>query len=278
MASNETVIKALEAAMPPSDTIVVILAKGGSERNPGKPMLKIPTVSYPHPMEPNREEIGCRRLIDWTLESVAKMTTSSEKVVLSECPEILRYCHGKGGVTCINEANLCGGDFSGTLYSRVNTAVAHLELNRFQCHAFKYVVLASSDCPIRPQRCFDDAIGLLLSTRADIIQGVVKIPEQFHPFRAWSRRQTGDIMCYNLGLDHQEFSQNYPPMYASSGAVFAMKRQVLQQSSHFGITHPSQLIWPLVVPDGQVFEIDTPSDLAKFKKAVRQHEYPTEGP
>lgn len=205
--------------------LVVIPARGGSKRLPGKntlPLCGIPLLAY---------SIGYaqRSLPD----SLIYVSTDDDA-----CAAIARL-YGAG---VIHRPASLAGDHCPT------APVVEHAVRQLSAEPFDYVVLLQPTSPLRPEGMMDEALGILSTGLYDslftVSPSVLKLGRiEQNRFQPWN---------YTLG----QRSQDMAPLYYENGLLYISRRDLLLQGRLFGNT-----AYPLVVDHiYATLDIDTLAD------------------
>ena len=122
--------------------------------------------------------------------------------------------------------------------------------------------------PLRPRRCVDEAVELLLAhPQADSVRGVV--PSGQNPYKMWRLGKEGEPMTPLLSLDGvtEPFNaprQQLPPTWWQTGHIDVIRPQVILNGSMSG-----KSILPYLIDPRYTVDIDTPFDWQRYEWLLR---------
>jgi len=222
--------------MSRSKVLGVIPARGGSKRLPRK----------------NLAPLGGKPLIAYTIEAARGAGRLFRAVVSTDDEEIAICARSLGAdVPFIRPAELARDD------SPVTSVLLHA-LDRLGADA-DAVALLQPTSPLRTSEDIDRAIELFDSTRADTVTAVSAARD--HPYWCWAERPDGSLEPYfsrrHIALDRSEL----PKAFIENGAVYVVRREVLQGGSIYGAR-----IVPYRIEDARALDVDYAADLARAEE------------
>ena len=124
------------------------------------------------------------------------------------------------------------------------------------------VVQLSATCPFMPSEKIDEAVQFLLNGDTDCVVSLKRI-EHEHPYRA-KQLLDGNVFesfLKDRNVEHYLLRQSLPPLYCTSGAIYAWTRELLStwngRDFCFG-SRPKAVL----VSDREAINIDRPIDFA----------------
>jgi D-3-phosphoglycerate dehydrogenase len=218
----------------------VIPARGGSKGIPKK----------------NIKPLLGRPLLAYTVDAARKSRRLTHVVVStddSETADIAREL----GVEVIDRPQDLARDTTPTL-PVVQHALDVLEPQRGR---FDYVFTLQVTSPFRSAADIDQAIELLQTSGAESVIGVVRVFDN-HPARVKKIRE-GRLEAFETFEPEGIRRQDLPPAYLRNGAVYVVRRDVLDRGSLLG-----QDQCPFEMPPARSINIDEPLDFALAEAAL----------
>lgn len=214
----------------------IILARGGSKRIPLK----------------NIAPVGGRPLIAWMIEA-AKNSRCLERVIVStDHDEIARIARRWGAEVPFTRparlATSCPSQWA------TRHAVRYLEQKEH--YPVSVAVTLQPTSPFCDPRDINACVELLLKTGADTVMTVRNIHERPEWMYTVTKNLARRFMRIAHGRDAGN-SQTLPPLYISSGAVFATTRRCLMQDGLI----IGKRVRVVIVPAERALDIDEPIDL-----------------
>lgn len=215
--------------------LCLINARGGSKGVPGKnirPMHHKPLIGY---------SIECAqksRLIDYILVS-----TEDQKIA------DIAMSFG-ANVPFLRPAELASDQAK-----QIDAMIHAVGFMEEQGEKFDYVCVLQPTCPLRATEDVDGALELLISSGADSVITVTDVGGR-HPRTLYTKDDSQSLKPYLQSDMAGVLRQNFEELYWRTGAVYAMKRDVLMdQRSLYGTD-----IRGYVMPEERCFNIDSPFD------------------
>ena len=189
----------------------IVTARGGSKGIPGK----------------NIKFLGDKPLIAYTIEVAKKSSLVNHLIVSTDDEEIARVCKEWGAnVPFIRPKELA---LDGTPHLPVlQHAIDFYEKNNSLI--VDYVVVLQPTSPFRTVEDLDGTIQKLIDTKADSAVSLCEIPTGFHPVKI--KKLDGDfVKPYSIPEEEGIRRQDLPVAYKRSGAVYAMKRDLIMKDN-----------------------------------------------
>ncbi|MCL4531084.1 MAG: acylneuraminate cytidylyltransferase [Chloroflexi bacterium] len=231
------------------EILAIIPARGGSKGIPRKNIRRF--AGYP--------------LVAWSIAAGKQSKTVTRVIVSTDDEEIAAVANQFGAETpFLRPAELAQDKTT--------------DLPVFE-HALKWleekegykpdvVVQLRPTSPIRPVKCVDNAIKILLDHNdADCVRGVV--PAGQNPHKMWRISYENEPMAPLLQVDgikepYNAPRQILPPIYWQTGHIDAIRAStILQKSSMTG-----ERVYPLIIDPRYTVDIDNLSDWAKYEAVV----------
>ncbi len=212
-------------------------------------------------LEKNIKELGYKPLIAYSIESAQKSKFITDLILSTDDKNIIRVARKYEVVIPFKRPKNLAKD---------NTP--HLPVLR---HAVKFMEKKNGfqyDCvvilqPTSPFRTFDDidkTIKLLIDTNADSSVSLVKI-DMNHPIKI-KKLKGKRVVPYCLTEKEGVRRQDLPTAYKRSGAVYAIKRDVVVKNNklygNYVVGH--------VVPQDRSIDIDSPLDWIKAEFMLKK--------
>ena len=122
--------------------------------------------------------------------------------------------------------------------------------------------------PIRPRKCIDDAVDIMLrNPGTDSVRGVV--PSGQNPYKMWRLHGDNEPMTPLLTLDAVEEPFNaprqaLPPTYWQTGHIDVIRPQIIMDEN----TMSGKRVLPYLIDQRFTVDIDTPFDWQRFEWLV----------
>ncbi len=231
------------------EVLAVIPARGGSKGIPRK----------------NIRLFSGSPLIAWSIAAARQAETVTRTLVSTEDPEIAAIAAELGAeVPYLRPAELAQDTTTDLpVFQHVLQWLVDNEGYRPEV-----VVQLRPTSPIRPRRCLDDAVRLLLEhPQADCVRGLV--PAGQNPHKMWrieaeSGRMVPLLSVPGLPEPYNAPRQALPPIYWQTGHIDAIRSgTILEKGSMTGST-----IFPLIIDPRYTVDLDTLNDWAKAEWLV----------
>jgi CMP-N,N'-diacetyllegionaminic acid synthase len=217
-----------------SPYLAVIPARGGSKRVPGK----------------NLALLGGKPLLLHTVEAALATKRINRVLVSTDEGEIARVAIAAGAESPALRPTALARDKSPML-GVVLHAISMAEPDRRWVEA---VVLLQPTSPFRNASQIAAAIACYEANEADSVISVHAARE--HPYYAW--RLEDEVLVPFYSLQHQQtVRQALPAAYYETGAIFVLRREVLDTGEFYG-----EKVVPFEMDEVSSVDIDTPQDLA----------------
>ena len=223
------------------EVLALIPARGGSKGIPRK----------------NLAPLGGKPLIVWTIEAARAAELVSRVAVSTDDDEIAQVARGAGAEVISRPAEL-SGDAAQT-EPALEHAVAYLR----EREGYRPDLLVMLQCtsPLRGAETIERGIRLLAETGCDCVLSVSPIQNPhvtgtLGPAGLWQPRYR---------YDQRALSQQVEPLYAENGALYVLRREVLE-------TYHNRLggeVHALVMDPLRSVDIDRPEDL-RLAEALMQ--------
>ncbi len=225
----------------------LINARGGSKGVPGK----------------NIRPMNGKPLIGYSIEC-AKQSRYIDKVIVStDDPQIINVAKSFGAEVPFLRPTELASDTAKQIDAMIH-AVSFLE---DKGEHYDIVCVLQPTCPMRISKDVDSTLELLVSSNADSAITITDVGGR-HPKTLYKKSDEGRIQPYLESDTAGVLRQNFEELYWRTGAVYAMKRDILMdKKSLYGDD-----IRGHVMPEERCFNIDSPFDwnlceayMAKFK-------------
>jgi len=239
---DEIAAKALRMSEDKSEYTVlgVIPARGGSKGIPKK----------------NVKPLLGRPLLAYTVDSAKKSKRLTHLVVSTDDAEIAEVARGLG-VEVVDRPEELSRDATPTL-----PAIQHaLDVVEPKCGRFDYVFVLQATSPFRTADDIDQAIDLLRTSKAESVIGVVRVFDN-HPARI-KKIRNGRLEAFDTPEPEGIRRQDLPPAYLRNGAVYVVRRDVIDRGSLVGEDQ-----CPYEMPAARSINIDEPLDFALAESAL----------
>lgn len=213
--------------------LAVITARGGSKGIPGK----------------NIKPLGGKPLLAYSIDAAKKSKLITHTIVSTDAPEIAKVAKKFGGEVPFLRPKELAED-----------KMPHLPVMRHAIEfmekklgvTFDFVVILHPTSPFRTTYDIDETLRKLIESRADSAVSLVDVGND-HPVKA--KKLVGDrVLPYCIPEPEGTRRQDFPPAYRRSGAVYAMRRDLLMKDDRL---YGDNIIGH-VVPAERSVDIDTP--------------------
>lgn len=225
--------------------VVIIPARGGSKRFPGKnlhPLMGKPLVAHP-------------------VEAAKKAKLVDRVIVSTDSEEIARAAKEYGAeVPFLRPAELASDTSAVVLTMKwmVETLKA-----REQYHA-DYTILLQPTTPLITAEQIDEAIELTLEKNADSVVTVAEVDTINHPYNIREIKEDGTIIFWQYDL-HYQFVQKPKPKFYHAANLWLSSFRVLTEEQKL----EGERNYPLVVPAVYSLDIDYRDDLELIEAYLR---------
>ena len=214
----------------------VITARGGSKGIPGK----------------NIKLLGGKPLIAYTIESAKKSKLITHLIVSTDDEKIADVCRQYGADVPFIRPKELAQDTTPHL-PVMQHAIKFMEEKLGI--VFDYAVILQPTSPFRTPEDIDGTIQKLIDTEADSAVSLVEFDKSMHPMKA--KKLEGDkVLSYCLEEVEGIRRQDIPIAYRRSGAVYAMKRDLLIKDNRLY----GDFVVGYIVPKERSIDIDEPID------------------
>lgn len=222
-------------------TLCLIPARGGSKGIPGKNLR--PLLGQP--------------LIVWTIEAALRAELVTRVVVSTDAEDIAAVARSAGAEVVMRPPELAGDT------TPTEPVLAHVlqALRDSEEYVPDLLVLAQCTSPLRGAETMDQGIRLLLETGCDCVLTVA-------PVMHWRLRgEIGPEARWQPEYRYEDrgFSQQHAPKYSENGALYVLRRWVLET---FGNRLGGD-VRALVMDWAHSVDIDHPEDLDLAEKLLR---------
>jgi len=204
----------LKIANQPIDNpkvLVVIPARGGSKRLPGKNIKLLagkPLIAY-----------AIRAALGTDLVDEVIVSTDDKKIA-----EVAKRCGAR--VPFLRPAELAAD--TALVMDVVDHAVCFLE--RTDNRHYKIVVLVQPTSPLVQPSDIDRAIAQLTLSKAEVCASVSEITDR--PERMFQIADNGKAVPFGGGCNDTVRSQDFPKLFKLNGAIYAMKREIVKKGGN----------------------------------------------
>ncbi len=213
----------------------LINARGGSKGVPGK----------------NIKLMNGKPLIGYSIECARQSRFIDKVLVSTDDPEIAEVAKSFGADVPFLRPQELASDTAKQIDAMIH-AVNFLEDNG---ENYDIICVLQPTCPMRIAEDIDATLELLISSNADSAITVTDVGGR-HPRTLYNKDQSGRVFPYLESDGAGVLRQNFEELYWRTGAVYAMKRDVLMMhKSLYG-----EDIRGHVMPEERCFNIDGPFD------------------
>lgn len=211
----------------------VIPARGGSKGVPRK----------------NVRLVAGQPLISYTIEAAKRSHTLSYFLTSTDDQEIAAAAEMAGSPVLMRPSGLAADDTP--MLSVIKHALAALEPSLGRCDV---VVVLQPTAPLRVAADIDAAVSLLLTTGAESVVSVYQVGDH-HPARMYQR--VVDRLVPYAPEPPGRFRQTLPVLYHRNGAIYASRREVIEQRH----TLIGDDLCPYVMPRERSLNVDDEHDV-----------------
>jgi CMP-N,N'-diacetyllegionaminic acid synthase len=217
----------------------VITARGGSKGLPGK----------------NIKILGGKPLIAYSIEAAKQSELITHLIVSTDYEDIAQICRAYGAdVPFLRPAELAT-DKAGHL-EVMQHAIDFME--KKLGIIFDYVVILQPTSPFRSVEDLDETLKKLIDSGADSAVSLVEMRAMEHPIKA--KKLEGDkVLSYCIEEIEGTRRQDLPKAYKRSGAVYAMRRDLIMKDNRLY----GDFIVGHIVPQERSVDIDDELDWLK---------------
>ena len=138
--------------------------------------------------------------------------------------------------------------------STMISVVLHvLEILESKGENYDYVFILQPTTPFRHSEDIDETVRLIIKTGADSVIGVVRMYDH-HPIRV-KKIENNRLVPYCVEEDEEARRQDLPPAYLRNGAVYVVKREIIETGSLRGAFQ-----YPYIMPPERSVNIDDELD------------------
>lgn len=221
----------------------IIPARGGSKGIPHKNL-------YPLAGQP---------LIWYTFQAVRSSAMLTRTILTTEDQEIAEYARRQGIDVPFLRPRELAQDETPSL-----AVVQHALHALIHDSVPDVVVLLQPTAPLRQGAHIDEAVRLLIEQNAEAVVSVTPIPAHYHPYWAFEVNEAHIMQPFDKRGGPQRYPrrQLLPPVYSRNGAVYAVRRRLIQEQHTLYGSRPLAYIMP---PDVSV-NIDSLEDLQAVER------------
>jgi len=221
----------------------VITARGGSKGIPGK----------------NIKLLGGQPLIAYTIRSAKKSKIINDLIVSTDYEEISAVAREYGAGTPFLRPSEIASDKTPHV-PVMQHAIKFMEENKKT--RYDLVVILQPTSPFRTPEDIDETLALLIQKNADSAVSLVEVEGGSHPMKM-KKLEHNRVMPYCMEEMEGTRRQDLPPVYKRSGAVYAMRRDLIMNDARLYGDH----IVGHIVPKERSVDIDHPVDwlIAEYK-------------
>lgn len=177
----------------------------------------------------NIKLLNNKPLISYSIEAGLKSNFISEVVVSTDCEEIANISKHYGAKVPFIRPKHLGMDK--TLQIEViKHAVNFLRLKK---KTYNFIILLQPTCPLRSVKDIDNAIRLLIKSKADSVISITKVTSQ-HPMIMYKGEPKVNIQPLVESNPKGVRRQDFENIYWRNGAIYGFKQEVLMNDSVYG--------------------------------------------
>ncbi|MBA2734769.1 MAG: acylneuraminate cytidylyltransferase family protein, partial [Acidobacteria bacterium] len=191
--------------------------------------------------------VGGQPLIAYTIQAAQKSRSITRFITSTDDEEIAAVAESLGCPVLKRSVELAADDTP--MVPVVKHALAQ------DSGSYDYVLLLQPTAPFRTHDDIDDALSELVKAGSDSVVSVYQVTDN-HPARMY-RCAEGRLVPYEAEPPAR-LRQGLPPVYHRNGAIYACRRELIDQ--HDSLTGSD--IVPYIMPRERSFNIDDEMDLA----------------
>lgn len=222
----------------------VITARGGSKGIPGK----------------NIKKLAGKPLIAYSIDVAKKSETVTHLIVSTDDEEIAEVAREYGAdVPFMRPKSLAedNTEHLPAMQHAIKTMEKKLNI------VFDYTVIFQPTSPFRTVDDIDKTVQKLIDTGADSAVSITEVETKFHPMKV--KKLEGDrVLSYSVEEREGMRRQDLPVAYRRSGAVYAMRRDLMMKDNRLY----GDFIVGHVVPLERSIDIDVPPDWIKAEQML----------
>lgn len=224
----------------------VITARGGSKGIPGK----------------NVKPLGGKPLIAHTIDVAKKSQCITHLIVSTDDEKIAEVSKEYGALVPFLRPKELSTDKSKSL-EVMRHAIEFME----KAHGivFDYAVILQPTSPFRTKEDIDKTVEKLIEAGADSAVSLVEVDSGEHPIKV-KKIENGLVISYCAFEEEGLLRQDFPLAYKRSGAVYAMRRDLLMKDNRLY----GDKVTGHIVPKERSIDIDDPIDWVKAEYMLEQ--------
>lgn len=229
--------------------IVIIPARGGSKRFPGKniyPLLEKPLLSYP-------------------IEAAKKAKLVDRVIVSTDSEEIARAAKEYGAEVPFMRPAELAQDSSSVIDVMIWTVQ---ELERQEGYHADYAILLQPTTPIILSEQIDEAISIALEKNADSVVSVAEVDTINHPYNIREIKEDGTITFWQYDLHYKYYAKKPKPKFYHAANLWLSSYETLTRERLL----EGKRNYPLIVPAVYSLDIDYKEDLELIEAYLARHQ------
>lgn len=224
----------------------IITARGGSKGIPGK----------------NIKLLGGKPLIAYTIDAAKKSTLVSHLIVSTDDEEIAEVCRQHGADVPFMRPKELALDNTPHVPVVQHAVSFFEEKNNIKVD---FIVILQPTSPFRTADDLDMTIQKLIDSKADSAVSLVEVPSSAHPIKI--KKLEGDkVIPYCIPEEEGTRRQDLPVAYRRSGAVYAMRRDLIMKDNKLY----GDFIVGHIVPKERSIDIDYPIDWVQAEYILKE--------
>ncbi len=224
------------------NVVVIIPARGGSKRFPGK----------------NLALLQGKPLLTWSIEAAKKSSLVDRVIVSTDDDEIARVAKEHGAdVPFIRPAELARDDSP-----VIDTMVYTVEkLEKDEGYKADYVILLQAASPLIDTKQIDTAVSLAIDKKADSVVAVSEVDTLNHPYNIREIKEDGTIVFWQDELHYQNVENKQKPKFYKAANLWLSSFETLTSEKKM----EGKRNYPLVIDQFYSMDVDYPEDLDSIK-------------
>lgn len=208
----------------------------------------------------NIKILGGKPLLSYTIDTALSCEMLSSVVVSTDDQEIAAIARASGAkVPFMRPAHLAS-DTSPSIDTIIHAVKALAEED------FDAVCLLQPTYPFRALEDLAGAIYKFITSEADTLISMAKVPHQYHPNWVYLAQEDGSVLLSNRGSEPISRRQDLKQAYIRDGAIYLTKTSIiLTDHSLYG-----NKIVPFEMKESYYVNIDTPEDWESAEKYLQK--------
>lgn len=206
--------------------------------------------------------LGGKPLLQWSIEAALAARSLTSVVVSTDDEEVAAVGRKCGAIVPFLRPSELAADDTPTL-PVIQHAVRTLETNGDR---FDIVCLLQPTSPFRTAADIDACIELLITSGADSVISVLRVPPEYNPHWVYFTASDGSLSLSTGESEPLPRRQVLPAAFHRDGSVYVTRRDVvIEKSSLYG-----KRVLGYEVTQPRTINIDTPADLVRADSMTQE--------